>query len=179
MNNVERVICGSSRLDNHSTAYLLERSGLPSVNRLAIRSIAVEAWKSLGPWANVNDNPLASIFIPLLHLARIRLVCLANSKVCHISPHARPKKETVHFSTKTSLWDVILVEYSVPRSWHNKNVLHPYPVVLADIFMILFLPFGLSPRRSPLFWDVLQMASMSVLVRPSFQGMVICSIEMI
>ena len=66
VNNVARVVCSLSRLDHHSTAYLLERSGLPSVNHLAIRSVAVEAWKSLGPWANVNDNLLASIFGPPL-----------------------------------------------------------------------------------------------------------------
>ena len=47
--DVARVICGSSRSDQRTVADLLKTSGLPSVNRLVIKSIAVEAWKSLGP----------------------------------------------------------------------------------------------------------------------------------
>ena len=49
VNDVARVICGSGRADSQSIASLLKRSGLPSVNRLAEKSVAVEAWKSLGP----------------------------------------------------------------------------------------------------------------------------------
>ena len=43
VNDVARVICGSSRPDQRTVADLLKSSGLPSVNRLAIKSVAVEA----------------------------------------------------------------------------------------------------------------------------------------
>ena len=43
VNDVARVICGSSQSDQRTVADLLKSSGLPSVNRLVIKSIAVEA----------------------------------------------------------------------------------------------------------------------------------------
>ena len=64
VNDVAKVICGSSRTDSQSIASLLERSGLPSVNRLAVKSVAIEAWKSLGPQCKADVNPLTSLFGP-------------------------------------------------------------------------------------------------------------------
>ena len=64
VNDVARAVCGTSKLVRLSVASILERSGLPSVNQLAIRSVAVEAWKSLGPQSNTCHNPLTSIFGP-------------------------------------------------------------------------------------------------------------------
>ena len=64
LQDVARVICGSSWSDQRTVADLLKSSGLPSVNCLAIKSIAVEAWKSLGPHGNAITHPLTSIFGP-------------------------------------------------------------------------------------------------------------------
>ena len=36
--------------------------GLPSVNRLAVKSVAIEVWKSLGPSGRANVSPLTSLF---------------------------------------------------------------------------------------------------------------------
>ena len=62
VNDLARVICGVRRSDRCSIASLLARSGLPSVNRLSVRSVAMEAWKSLGPQGDPDRDPLTSIF---------------------------------------------------------------------------------------------------------------------
>ena len=62
VNDVARAICGATRSYHHSVDSLLRQSGLPSVNRLAVRSVAVEAWKCLGALGNTSFDPLSSIF---------------------------------------------------------------------------------------------------------------------
>ena len=62
VHDVARIICSSSRTDYLPVASLLEGSDLPSVNRLAVKSVAVEAWKSLGPPNGADPIPVASLF---------------------------------------------------------------------------------------------------------------------
>ena len=58
------------------------RSGLPSVNCLAVRSVAVEAWKCLEPMGNASPDPLTSIF-GLNHQGwRTRTLKASNQSPC-------------------------------------------------------------------------------------------------
>ena len=47
INDVARSLLGRRRSDRISTEELLKKSGLPSLNHFAVRSIAVEAWKAM------------------------------------------------------------------------------------------------------------------------------------
>ena len=64
VNDVVRAVRGCYRRANSTSVVdLLKETGLPSVNRLTIRSVAIEAWKALGPLSSGSDNsPLASTF---------------------------------------------------------------------------------------------------------------------
>ncbi len=53
MNDIGRAIVGSSRSDKRRVEDILIESGIPSLNQLVIRTICVEAWKSL----NFKDAP--------------------------------------------------------------------------------------------------------------------------
>ncbi len=64
INDAARVIRGVSLVDACPTSELLNTTGLPSANRLAIKSTAIEAWKALGPGATSNDDPLITLFGP-------------------------------------------------------------------------------------------------------------------
>ena len=62
VNDMARTICGSRRANSRPVADLLEQSGLPSVNCLAIRSTAIGAWKALRPLCGADLNPVTSLF---------------------------------------------------------------------------------------------------------------------
>ena len=64
VNDAAKVVCGLKRTDHLPIAQLLASSGLLSVDRLAVRSVAIEAWKSLSPHGRPNVDPLSSIFGP-------------------------------------------------------------------------------------------------------------------
>ena len=72
VNNMARAVIGYNRAHSPQVTDLLEMFGLPSVNRLAFRLTAIEAWKALGPASTMDDNPLASLFGSpgLLHKGR-------------------------------------------------------------------------------------------------------------
>ena len=60
--DVARALCGWNRADSLLVPSLLEQTGLPSVNRLAVKSVAMETWKSLRPLGRPDVSPLASLF---------------------------------------------------------------------------------------------------------------------
>ncbi len=53
INNVARSVTGTKRNDRLSVATLLKKSSLPSLNRLAVRSLALETWKAI----RIRDGP--------------------------------------------------------------------------------------------------------------------------
>ena len=63
INKAARSICGKKLLDKVPTSELLATSGLPSYNRLVVKSVALEAWKAYhsndGPGG--SRNPLGTI----------------------------------------------------------------------------------------------------------------------
>ena len=64
INDAARAICGVTRADAYPTANLLEDTGFPSANRLAVRATAIEAWRALGPNSVGSDDPLITLFGP-------------------------------------------------------------------------------------------------------------------
>ncbi len=53
INDSARSITGSSRVDRLAVEEILQKSKLPSLNRLVVRNIALECWKGM----RVNDGP--------------------------------------------------------------------------------------------------------------------------
>ena len=53
INSVARAILRETQGNQRSVATLLARTGLPSLNRLMVRTVAVECWRAL----NVLDGP--------------------------------------------------------------------------------------------------------------------------
>ncbi len=64
VNDAARAALGIKRTDAYSTESLLKDTGFPSVNQLAVRSAAIEAWKALGPNSVNSDDPLIALFGP-------------------------------------------------------------------------------------------------------------------
>ncbi len=56
INNAARTILGSSRGDKLRTEVLLARTGLPSINRLLVKGIAVECWRAIN-----ESTPLGAV----------------------------------------------------------------------------------------------------------------------
>ncbi len=56
INNAARMVLGSSKLDKIRTETLLVKAGLPSLNRLVVKSIAIECWRALN-----MKTPLGSV----------------------------------------------------------------------------------------------------------------------
>ena len=46
INDTARSLTGHTRRDHIDTALLLDEAGIPSINRIAVRSVAIEAWKA-------------------------------------------------------------------------------------------------------------------------------------
>ncbi len=65
VNDCARYILGSSRKDCKPVEELLQESGLPSLNRLAVEQIAVEAWKGMSYYGGNGDRiPIGMIMCP-------------------------------------------------------------------------------------------------------------------
>ena len=53
LNDVARTLTGNKRTDHVTIPTLLQKAGLPSLNQIAVRSLAVETWKAY----HSNDGP--------------------------------------------------------------------------------------------------------------------------
>ena len=67
INDAARAAQGIRHSSTFPITDFLKNTGLPSINRLAVTAVAVEAWKSLGPYSIGSDNPLSKLFGPLVH----------------------------------------------------------------------------------------------------------------
>ncbi len=63
LNDVGRYIIGSSRSDRKSVEEVLDESGMPSVNKLIVKAIAMACWKAIRVTVTPNGplNPLGSL----------------------------------------------------------------------------------------------------------------------
>ncbi len=80
VNDCARAIIGSRRSERVPVECLLERSGLPSVNRMIVEQIALETWKGLN--YNGNDGtrvPIGQILRPPSTTSTTRLTRAASS----------------------------------------------------------------------------------------------------
>ena len=63
MNDVARATLGISRSNQLSVEKLLRKTSLPSINRLTVRSIAMEAWKALKTKPGGQPTPLGKLLL--------------------------------------------------------------------------------------------------------------------
>ncbi len=80
INNVAKAIIGSKKSDRLHVEDLLERAGVPSINRLVIYTIAMECWRAL----NLRDVPLGHMnplgkLLPPPHACSLRSTRAATS----------------------------------------------------------------------------------------------------
>jgi hypothetical protein len=66
INDVARSITGRKRTDHVNIPSLLYRAGLPSVNELAVRAVAMESWKAnhSSDGKNGERNPIGKFIFP-------------------------------------------------------------------------------------------------------------------
>ena len=60
INNIARVVLGLRRSERIRIDNLLQKSGLPSLNRLAVKAVAMEVWKATSGY-NESNNPLGNL----------------------------------------------------------------------------------------------------------------------
>eukprot|EP00095_Tigriopus_kingsejongensis_P004280 maker-scaffold555_size137745-snap-gene-0.25 protein:Tk04280 transcript:maker-scaffold555_size137745-snap-gene-0.25-mRNA-1 annotation:"e3 ubiquitin-protein ligase mdm2 isoform x1" len=111
INDVARTITGKTRKDHIRTQDLLRQAGLPSINELAVRSIALEAWKAFGSTdgSNGSRNPIGNIVFPLAPELSTLAHLKTRSQAAGIVPGPlRTDAET--FAILQDLKDIISVE---------------------------------------------------------------------
>ena len=64
VNDCARAIVGSGRIDSLPIPSLLAQAGMPSLNRLIVEQIAVEAWKGMNYESNGSKIPIGQILCP-------------------------------------------------------------------------------------------------------------------
>ena len=98
-NEVARAVTGLKRADRVPVEKLMKKAGLPSWNRLLVRSVVVETWKAL----NIRDGPDAST-TPLGDLLRGRAHCReTRAAIAGLLPVKKPCASFVCAATR--IWN--------------------------------------------------------------------------
>ncbi len=114
INDCSRAIIGSNRCERQPVQELLDRTGLPSLNRLVVQNIAVEAWKGINYVNDSSDGskiPIGEILCPPKQGNRNRIT-RATSSNC-IPPPTKYKTDTFAWYAYT-IWNLSPTLRSAP-----------------------------------------------------------------
>ncbi len=108
VNSMARVITGRTRSDRDNCETLLAVTGLPSLNRLIVKGVALETWRAL---KDTSPNPLASLILSGRPASRLTRAFVAGT----IPPPTR-------FPTTTLAWYGHIVWNSYPELREAKTL---------------------------------------------------------
>ncbi len=104
INDCARAVIGSNRKDRVPIRDLLQKAGLPSLNRLVIEQIAMECWKSMNYECNGSKTPIGEILCPPTN--RERKMTRSTASNCLPPP--------TKFKTVTFAWNAYRIWNSFP-----------------------------------------------------------------